>query len=339
MKKSSAKVPVKVSFDYETLDERNRRLVFESTKSIKACLRRAAKDIWEIGQSLSKVRACLPYGKFVAWLNAEFEWTPRTAYNFINVFESFRDFEKFSKLDAAASALYLLAAPSTSQKIRDEFIERALSGEKITHKNVQKKIKDAKTKTSNSMEISADGKSKSGFSSQASLKVEGLSPKPEIISLRKKNQLPEKNEETAGKVIADIADIADQSGWYLIHEQHHLFYGDTASAQFSKRVPLHTLAIAITSDDWDHDWLIERGRNVLILEEAAVNETTIEQLLLMLSNPGEIVVFPYLPIPEILAIGHTLKRRLYLGDANLTRCTKVLQQARLPASPLNLRLA
>ena len=135
MNSLSSKTQMQASFDYQALDASRRVLVRKSAKDIKMYLRRAAKDIWKVGQSLSQVRSCLQHGQFVAWLNAEFEWTPRTAYNFINVFETFHDFEKFSKIDAAASALYLLAAPSTPSEIRAEFLKRALSGEKITGKS------------------------------------------------------------------------------------------------------------------------------------------------------------------------------------------------------------
>lgn len=322
MDKLSTKAQMQAGFDYQALDVNSRTLVQESAQNIKTYLRRAAKDIWKVGQSLAQVRSCLQHGQFVAWLEAEFEWTPRTAYNFINVFETFPDFEKFSKIDAAASALYLLAAPSTSSDIRDEFLKRALSGEKITHKNVQKTIKAAK----NTDAATPD-------------QGEALQPpesKLEIVSLIPKEDLTEEANKQKQLSSSPNASFSIQPGWYLIQEQHYLFCGDTASSQFSQYVPSAALALAITSDDWDHDWLIEQAGNILILEELAVDEKTLEQLLLLLSKPGEIVIFPYLPIQGLLAIGHKLKRKLYLGDPDPRCCTRVIEQAGLDVRKLGV---
>ncbi|MEO1296507.1 MAG: site-specific DNA-methyltransferase, partial [Cyanobacteria bacterium J06636_16] len=259
--------------------------------------------------------------QFVAWLEAEFEWTPRTAYNFINVFETFRDFEKFSKIDAAASALYLLAAPSTPQEVRDEFLQRALSGEKITHKNVQKTIKVVKQ-----ADISVRDQNKPPPPVKA---------KPEIVRLMTKNGLTEGSQALKQLPSSRSVSVYIQPGWYLIEDKHHLFCGDTASSLFVECIPQAALALAITSDDWDHDWLIDQANNILILEESVVDQKILEQLLSMLSVPGETVVFPYLPMKELLTVGHKLKRKLYLGDSDPQRCTQVLQHSGLRVQRFN----
>lgn len=322
MDKPSSKIQIQASFDYQALDVNSRTLVQKNTQTIKSCLRRAAKDIWKVGQSLVQVRSCLQYGQFVAWLKAEFEWTSRTAYNFIHVFEAFPDLEKISKLDAAASALYLLASPATPPAIRDEFLKRATSGERITHKNVQKTIQASK-------DIDAATPSQAGASQPAE-------PTLEIVSLISRDELSEAAYKSKQPLSASPNTlISIQPGWYLIQAQHYLFCGDTASSKFSQQVPSAAFALAITSDDWDHDWLIEQASTVLILEEATVDEKPLEQLLRLLSKPGEIVIFPYLPIPGILAIGHKLKRKLYLGDADPRRCTRVIEQAGLDVQRLS----
>lgn len=313
MNNLTSETRVQTGFDYEALDVHSRTLVQKSTQAIKVCLRRTAKDIWKIGQCLVQVRTCLQYGQFVAWLEAEFEWTPRTAYNFIHVFEAFPDLENFSKLNAAASALYLLASPATPPEIRNEFLKRAISGERITHKNVQKTIQASKN-------INAATPSKTGplQSAQSTLEIVSFIPsdKPTEAASKPKQPLP---------VSLDTS-FSIQRGWYLIQAQHYLFCGDTAASEFSQHVPPAAFALAITSDDWDHDWLIEKASNILILDEAMPNEKSLEELLALLSKPGEIVIFPYLPIPSILAIGHKLKRKLYLGDSNPRRCARLIEQ-------------
>ncbi|WP_238845887.1 DUF3102 domain-containing protein [Nostoc edaphicum] len=106
-------------FDYELLTPEQRTLVEQCTTEIREQLRQTAQDIWEIGQRLAEVRSKLKHGQFDTWLKAEFGWSRRTAYNFINVYETFDNRANLAQIDIATSALYLLAAPSTPQKLRD----------------------------------------------------------------------------------------------------------------------------------------------------------------------------------------------------------------------------
>jgi hypothetical protein len=120
-------------FDYEALDLQKRTIVEQRTREIRERLQYSAQAIWEIGQKLADVRSQLKHGQFDAWLKAEFDWSRRTAYNFINVYEAFNERANLAQIDIATSALYLLAAPSTSQEIREECLKRAKEGETITH--------------------------------------------------------------------------------------------------------------------------------------------------------------------------------------------------------------
>jgi len=47
----------------------------------------------------------------------------------------------FADLSIAPSALYLLASDDTPKPVREQVIERAKSGEKITHKAVKAEVK------------------------------------------------------------------------------------------------------------------------------------------------------------------------------------------------------
>jgi len=120
-------------FDYTVLDSETRIVVQQRTSEIKECLRTAALTVWEIGQKLVAVRSRLEYGQFCDWLKAEFQWSRSTAYNYINVFETFGSCPNFGQLDIAISALYLLARPSTPEDVRQEALARASQGETITH--------------------------------------------------------------------------------------------------------------------------------------------------------------------------------------------------------------
>ncbi len=95
-------------------------------------MRRSAQDVIEIGQKLIEVRGQIEYGNFRKWLKAEFNWSVSAATKFIQVAEQF-SCVNFTQVEIAASALYLLAAPSTPEEARQEALERASQGEIITH--------------------------------------------------------------------------------------------------------------------------------------------------------------------------------------------------------------
>lgn len=119
-------------FDYATLDTQTRIVVEQRTGEIKSLIRRSANDIIDIGQKLSEVKEQLGHGSFMNWLKSEFNWSVATATRFMQVSEQFK-FVKLTNLQIAASALYLLAAPSTPEKARTEALERATVGEAITN--------------------------------------------------------------------------------------------------------------------------------------------------------------------------------------------------------------
>jgi hypothetical protein len=126
-------------FDYQQLDMETRLSVQQFTREIKERIQRSAQTIVEIGERLAEVRERLEDGQFTAWLQTEFAWSRRTAYNFISVFERFGR-ANVAQLDIAASALYLLSAPSTPDTARAAVIERAETGERITHQAVKQLI-------------------------------------------------------------------------------------------------------------------------------------------------------------------------------------------------------
>lgn len=120
------------SFDYASLNGEARIVVRQRTGEIKNLIRRNAQDIVDIGQKLAEVKEQLGHGHFRNWLKAEFDWSVSAAAKFMQVSEQFKCV-KFTHLEIAASALYLLASPSTPEEVRQEALERASQGENITH--------------------------------------------------------------------------------------------------------------------------------------------------------------------------------------------------------------
>lgn len=297
--------PIQLStfFDYDSLDPTYRTVVQEHTEEIRRRLRRSAQDVCEIGRRLADVRKRLRHGQFLVWLEAEFGWSQRTAYNFINVNKAFGDkFATVAKIDIATSVLYQLAAPSVPEDLRSQVLKSAASGEKITKKALKLAIQEYKQPRKHEPQISA----------------EPLSPdKPEIITL-----IPQSTVAAQPSVEEPptASTVTITPGWYHLDGQHLLFCGDTASSSFAKAAPPAKLAVAVTTQDWAHDWLVDQASSLVVVGEADLTINKLEQLLHLFSSPGETVIFPWLPLPEMLAIAHRLRRKVYAGDAEPGRC-------------------
>ena len=109
-------------FDYNALDLEDKIVIQQKTEEIKVLMRRTAQDVFDIGQKLSEIKNRLGHGHFGSWLKAEFDWSERTAQNFIRVYESFKS-ENVSDLNFSQTALYVLAA--APEEARQEAIELA----------------------------------------------------------------------------------------------------------------------------------------------------------------------------------------------------------------------
>jgi len=178
----------------------------------------------------------------------------RTAYNFINVYETFAERANLAQIDIATSALYLLAAPSTPQNVRNEFMQRA-KGETVTHKSLRRVIEEEKLQPP----------------AEKSEPPKLFTSKPEVVTI-----IPKAAVEVETPVVAvqapsqsafhPIATPVISSRVGIYSEATFLFCGDTASPKFVERTPL-PLRSRLPLDDWDHDWLIERAKTVIIFPE------------------------------------------------------------------------
>lgn len=296
-KRKNPKENILASFDYGILTPEQRSLVEQRTSEIREQLRKTAQDIWEIGQSLAEVRAQLKHGQFETWLKAEFGWSRRTADNFINVYETFGNRANLAQIDIATSALYLLAAPSTPENLREQYLQEAKTGKRITHKELVHNIKHQAEKVAEKSEELPQH------------------PTSEIIS-NYSNVIEQK--------VQEITANPSSSQWLRLGKQHLIFHGDTASPKFFTNIPAIALAVAVTADDWDHEWLIEEARTLIVLQPADLQTNTLEQLITMFSQSGELVVFPWLPQEDMIAIAHRLQRVVIAGDPSLDLCQKAV---------------
>ncbi len=132
-------------FDYDSLDSETRIVVKQKTSEIKKLIRKTAQTVWEIGENLSEVKACLQHGQFESWLNAEFEWSSRTAQRFLQVYERFKN-DNLADLKISASAIYEMASPSTPDTLTKVALEAAKDGKEVTPSFLSKMKNEAQAK-------------------------------------------------------------------------------------------------------------------------------------------------------------------------------------------------
>jgi hypothetical protein len=132
---------VQASFDYRDIAGDDRGRVKERAVMIHKEARRTAQGIVKIGQWLTEVKETLGHGQWLPWLKGEFGWSADSAERFMRVFELVK-FRNLRNLNIDASALYLIAKPSTLEPVRREVVERAKRGEPITHAKAREVLQE-----------------------------------------------------------------------------------------------------------------------------------------------------------------------------------------------------
>ncbi len=106
----------------------------------------ARHSIIEVGRELIAAKAECGHGNWLGWLKDEFGWSEATAKNYMNVARAFGAKSlPGSDLPGTidAHALYALASPRVPQIVRDEAVERAEAGERITKAEANEMIRKA----------------------------------------------------------------------------------------------------------------------------------------------------------------------------------------------------
>jgi hypothetical protein len=95
----------------------------EHAEVIRTLGKRAIRDIIEIGRRLTDAKAIAGHGNWLPWLEREFGWSERTGRRFMEVHAITLKSANLADLTVDASSLYLLAAPSTSDEVREAVVE------------------------------------------------------------------------------------------------------------------------------------------------------------------------------------------------------------------------
>jgi hypothetical protein len=116
----------------------------EHAEAIRVLGKRLVADAIEIGRRLSECKELLGHGSWLPWLEREFQWSERHARNFMQMHELSLKSANIADLDLPLTAFYLLAAPSTSEAVRNDVLARADAGEAFSVADVKRLIGEAR---------------------------------------------------------------------------------------------------------------------------------------------------------------------------------------------------
>jgi Uncharacterised protein family (UPF0137)/Protein of unknown function (DUF3102) len=327
-------------FEYETLPFEQRASIQRLTREIKQDICKTAHTIWIIGKKLVEVRSQLETCQFSSWLRIEFDWSRSTAYNFISVYEAFPEFScpTVGQLDISISALYLLAARSTSPETRSHFMGQALAGEHVSKKVILIFLRKGEYKEDENDKLAtagvspaSDGKEqpilidpgiehlRSNFSEPKNRveNSESLARKPEFQSMIKKHPITED---------LNISCSNLRPTWNTLTPNFSLFWGDTYSHRFLERLPDDAFVCAIPSCQWHHDWLLNDFRSCITLSKSNLQKELVERLLSAVSLDGKALIFPWIPGWKIIEIALKLSLKVYVGDRDLQQCENIISK-------------
>ncbi len=99
------------NFNYGIVDAETQIVAQQHTNEVETLMRRTSQDVIAIGQKLIEVKQHL----------GQVNWSISTINKFMQIGEQFK-FVNFTNLNITASALHLIAAPSTHKEARAEFL-------------------------------------------------------------------------------------------------------------------------------------------------------------------------------------------------------------------------
>ena len=115
-----------LTFDYDSLPKKDIPFIKQTTREVHLLLERSTGDIIAIGQKLIDMKARLGHGHWRAWLQTHWPLDVSLANRWMNVA---RKCGQFPHLEIPRSTLYLLAADSTPDTLREELVRRVEAGE------------------------------------------------------------------------------------------------------------------------------------------------------------------------------------------------------------------
>lgn len=313
-------------FDYSSLDWETSDFVQRQTGEIRTLMKQTAESIIEIGTRLMEVKEKIGYGNFMAWLEAEFNWSISAAGKFMRVSQKFR-LVNFTNLDIAPSALYLLASPSLPDEAREVALKRAEGGESITYtlaKEIQQQYREP--------EGGRSGKKKKGAgqpsaeNSPPRQRATAAPSKPEIVAVRRATE-----NSASPQLPASRSTPAEAETWWKLGGRHYLFCGHPDSPQFRERLP-KKVAVTLAfppGREWQLGHPIKAHSELAFYTrysdpDPETFQEMVRQYLLISSETDDAAAFAFLPEPSLLVLAHELGCRCFVADPDIGRCAAAL---------------
>src|SRR5262245_27756486 len=219
-------------------------VVAEHARAIRVLARNVIANVVEIGRRLTEVHDRIEHGQWLMFLDREFGWSDQTARNFMHVFD-LSNSKRVLDLDLPLRSLYLLAAPSTPSEVRDNIIEDAQRGEKPTHAEVVKRVRQSRSSSRKSRKAEATQSEQEQAEapepavdrcaenaldlSEGQAKANGTASAPAVkVPQPADPPLPEAEPEPDARLIAPVA--ADTPAATEARRRRHRGSGDSASS-------------------------------------------------------------------------------------------------------------
>lgn len=336
------------SFNYQSLDSETSQFVQFQTGKIRGLWRQSVHNIIEIGQGLIAVKARLGHGNFENWLTAEFDWGLWTARKFMQVAEQFKSVN-FTETSIDASALYILAAPSTPEEARQEALARAEAGEAInytTAKKIKEKYSSPKPKSKSQPEVQQPKSiiqsllqveptsvpTSSTPDARQRIKHEPPAPESLIIAIRRYDAPTIKEEESVEKAplqpFSKFKKFVKRGTFWKLGEKNYIYCGSPNHSRFRESLP-EKIALSLAFPLNEEDWPVTPAKKALSSivwfsrfsdqDELTLREM-VEKALLLSTNYGEPIVFSWFPDIELLFLAWKLDCVFYAADPDPSRC-------------------
>lgn len=111
-----------LKYDYDAIeDDETRSLAQDAAVEINQRRRRAAEDIFHIGARLLEIQGAIPK-QFTVWIETEFDYSPYTAGEYMNIARRFAD-DPMRIIDVPATVLRKIGSPSLPDEGVDAILE------------------------------------------------------------------------------------------------------------------------------------------------------------------------------------------------------------------------
>ncbi|PZP64968.1 MAG: hypothetical protein DI596_00530, partial [Azospira oryzae] len=140
-------------FDYSSLVPEVREKVVDAYYRIRSCLRRTSEDVVTIGRLLLQVKDLID-DRLDGWAQVELGLSMSTVRRFMLAAKKAEIMPEIESLPP--KVLYLLSEPSVPDAIVNQVIEKSKSGQKVTAKEVEAAVRQARAAEERARQLEAD---------------------------------------------------------------------------------------------------------------------------------------------------------------------------------------